>query len=177
LSEVQYRDIDGFPGYRVGDDGSVWSHWKRGRWKRLSQSWRRLRTPCDDHGYPQVNLYRPGVGSRRHFKVHELVLLAFVGGKPKGLCTRHLNGDRTDNRVSNLAYGTYSENSADTEAHGRTSRGVCRPLAKLSDAWVAEIRRRVAEGEKQKDLAEEFGVSTTTICNTVSGRVWSHVRS
>ena len=27
-STVEYRDIQGFPGYRVGSDGSVWTQWK-----------------------------------------------------------------------------------------------------------------------------------------------------
>jgi hypothetical protein len=26
---VEYRDVPGFPGYRVGTDGSVWSCWER----------------------------------------------------------------------------------------------------------------------------------------------------
>lgn len=26
---VEYRDIEGFPGYRIGSDGTVWSCWKR----------------------------------------------------------------------------------------------------------------------------------------------------
>ena len=29
VAQVEYRDVPGWPGYRVGDDGSVWSLWKR----------------------------------------------------------------------------------------------------------------------------------------------------
>src|SRR4051794_29919181 len=29
-SFVSYKDILDFPGYRAGDDGSVWSAWRRG---------------------------------------------------------------------------------------------------------------------------------------------------
>jgi hypothetical protein len=28
FSDVEYRDVPGFPGYRVGSDGSVWSGWR-----------------------------------------------------------------------------------------------------------------------------------------------------
>lgn len=51
-------------------------------------------------------------------KVHQLVLEAFVGPRPEGMVTRHLNGDPSDNRLTNLAWGTHAENNADTVQHG-----------------------------------------------------------
>lgn len=42
--------------------------------------------------------------------VHTLVLLAFVGPRPWGHVTLHLNHIPHDNRLVNLRYGTYSEN-------------------------------------------------------------------
>jgi hypothetical protein len=42
--------------------------------------------------------------------VHALVLLAFVGPRPKGKETLHLNHTPADNRLVNLRYGTRSEN-------------------------------------------------------------------
>jgi len=48
-SAVEYRDIPGFPGYRAGDDGSVWSLWKKvfggyrsPRWV-IGDEWKRLK--------------------------------------------------------------------------------------------------------------------------------------
>jgi hypothetical protein len=43
---------------------------------------------------------------------------AFVGLRPKGLETRHLDGDPSNNQLSNLAYGTSSENHLDMVRHG-----------------------------------------------------------
>ena len=51
---------------------------------------------------------------------HHLVLSAFVGPRPfteKRGEIRHLNGDKTDNRLENLAYGTITENAADRIKH------------------------------------------------------------
>lgn len=42
--------------------------------------------------------------------VHALVLLAFVGPRPDGFDILHMNHVPTDNRLSNLRYGTRSEN-------------------------------------------------------------------
>ena len=72
--------------------------------------------PRQPWSYPMVI-----VGRRPHqkvMKVHSLVLAAFVGPRPEGMVTRHLNGDSTDNRLENLRYGTPSENMLDRNTHG-----------------------------------------------------------
>lgn len=67
-------------------------------------------------GYATVSLCRDG--KARRVVIHRLVLEAFVGPKPPGQVTRHLNGDKLDNRLENLTYGTYSENAQDAVRHG-----------------------------------------------------------
>lgn len=67
-------------------------------------------------GYPGVSLTVDR--TQRTHTVHSLVLLAFVGPKPDGMEIRHLSGDKTDNRLINLAYGTRSENMRDSITHG-----------------------------------------------------------
>ncbi len=78
-----------------------------------------LKARPGNRGYPVVNLYN----GRKYqmFTVHRLVLLAFVGTRPNGMAVRHLNGIKTDNRLSNLVYGTYSENNHDIVRHGRNA--------------------------------------------------------
>lgn len=43
---------------------------------------------------------------------------AFLGPRPDGLVVRHLDDDRTNNRASNLAYGTASDNQRDSVRNG-----------------------------------------------------------
>jgi hypothetical protein len=67
-------------------------------------------------GYVHVSLNR---NNRRHvFRVHSLVMLAFVGERPEGLETRHLDGNKTNNALSNLQWGTPGENALDKVRHG-----------------------------------------------------------
>lgn len=102
-------------GYEVSDGGSVRSHRFGGPRTRVP---RLMKPYVDSTGYPGLRLDRLD-GSRPHVRVHTLVLAAFVGPRPEGMCIRHLNGDSTDNSLANLAYGTYMENSQDTADHGR----------------------------------------------------------
>lgn len=54
----------------------------------------------------------------KSYRVHKLVLEAFIGPCPDGLEIRHLDDDPDNNRLSNLAYGTRSENMFDRVANG-----------------------------------------------------------
>ena len=68
-------------------------------------------------GYLYVNLSRGNKNQRSHH-VHRLVMDAFVGPLPDLMQTRHLNGDPSDCRLANLAYGTPAENGLDKRRHG-----------------------------------------------------------
>lgn len=123
--------------------------------------------------YPFVSFSEGG--KRHNFELHRLVALAFLGPLPKGGQTRHLDGDTRNNRIDNLAYGTVAENAADRDLHGTALRGEDCPWAKLDEAGVREIRRRVAAGEVQRRLAEEFGVAPMAISRAVRGERWGHI--
>jgi HNH endonuclease/NUMOD4 motif len=66
--------------------------------------------------HQKVALYRDG--KPHTYRVHQLVMEAFIGPCPEGQQVRHLNGDPTDNRLKNLMYGTSSENRLDSVYHG-----------------------------------------------------------
>lgn len=125
-STTEYRDVPGFPGYRVGDDGSVWRRWVTCRTgRKLSDKWRPMKLGAGSHGYLRVNLVPPEGGSYQTFRVHILVLLAFVGPRSEGEQTRHLNGIRTDNRLVNLTWGTITENVEDRRKHANHGPNIC----------------------------------------------------
>lgn len=67
--------------------------------------------------YHQVTLYPTGDPTQVQH-VHVLVLLAFQGPRPRGYQSRHLDGNRFNNRADNLRWGTREENLADARKHG-----------------------------------------------------------
>lgn len=117
-SIVTFKDIPGFPGYRAGDDGGILSAWVNCRWgRRLRERWKSIKPCPGSRGYLRVNLTPLDSKRPRTFRVHRLILEAFVGPCPEGMECRHLNGDKADNRLANLSWGTRQENMDDKRKH------------------------------------------------------------
>jgi hypothetical protein len=108
------KEIPGFPGYFVGNDGTVWtSKIKAGNFAgQIGSAIEMMKDRPDKYGYRVVGL-RNG---RRQItrKVHQLVLSAFVGPMPDGMEGCHYpNSNRSNNNVDNLRWDTKAENAKD----------------------------------------------------------------
>jgi len=70
------------------------------------------------NGYVQAALHRGGASEYRY--VQDLVLTTFVEPRPspEHEARHYYDNDRTNNRLSNLRWGTNSENKLDTVRHG-----------------------------------------------------------
>jgi len=165
------KSIPGFPSYSVDDTGIVWV---TNNWSAANKT-RALKAHSNGQGYFQVVLYMDGKRYTR--KVHVLVLLAFEGPRPDGMEGRHLNGDRADNRIENLAYGTPKENCADRVIHGTVAVGKRNGKAVFTEEQVREIRERAALGESLRSIARSFGRpnSHSNISDIVHRKAWQHV--
>jgi hypothetical protein len=173
-TQVSYRGLDflGYPHYRVGDDGSVWTC-RRGR-SRPPSPWRPMRPQTAGNEYPRVKLWN--ANGRKRFHVHVLVLTAFVGPCPAGMACRHLDGNPQNNALPNLRWGTYLENTDDMRRHGRLVRGERHGRAKLTEEQVRLLRRlHAARTCSIESLAAQFGISPWTVHAVVARRHWSHV--
>lgn len=105
----------GFSRYEVSNRGDVRA------WHSLWGRWHTLRPQINPKGYVTFNLYRDD-GVRREVRVHRLVMETFVGPMPAGLEIRHLDDVKTNNHISNLAYGTRAENVNDRIKNGVWTR-------------------------------------------------------
>lgn len=59
-------------------------------------------------GYCQIGLCKDGI--RKGFLVHRLVADAFIPNPQNKKTVNHINCDKSDNRIENLEWATYSEN-------------------------------------------------------------------
>ena len=165
MLRITRRPIPNYPGYYAGTDGHIWSR-KTGVWRRLSE----LITGGDV--YPMVRLYCGRTYNRR---VYRLVARAFLGPRPTGLQVRHVNDDKSDNRPSNLRYGTGKQNAADRERNGLQARGEDDGNAKVRTEDVLRMRQRVDAGETRTSVAADYRLSVAQVSRIVSRRHWAHV--
>jgi hypothetical protein len=115
-----WKPVVGFEGlYEVSDHGRVRSldhstTGKDGRTRRYRG--RELKPSRTGGNRLQLSLSKEGVRTMK--RPHQLVLEAFVGPCPPGHEGCHYDDDSTNNRLSNLRWGTSSENSHDLVRNG-----------------------------------------------------------
>jgi hypothetical protein len=122
-------------------------------------------------GHLSVVLGRDG-GTR---DVHRIVLDAFVGPRPDGMECRHLDDDPTNNALSNLVWGTRSENQLDAVRNGRKAVGSAVHSAGHSEAQILRAVSLVSEGHTIKSAAEITGSKAKVISEVIRGRQWKHL--
>ena len=167
----RFKDIPGWPGYRVSRDGVVQSC--RINSGKLSGIWRAIAVCVTRDGYQQVSLWNRQFHRLR--RVHTLVLTTFIGPAPQGKQCRHRNGNRSDNRLKNLCWGTPQQNMDDRTKHGKTSRGESAGRAKLTEGLVLEIRRMRASGKTLEAIAKAVGVSRRQVGRIYNRQAWTHI--
>ena len=126
-----WRPIPGYDSlYEVSSLGRVRSLDRRDPAGR-SRRGRLLKLKNDKNGYQSVSLSKEGVV--RQLLVHRLVLFAFSGRPAPGQETLHADGDRSNNSIANLSWGTRAQNHEDMARHGthRNARKTACPRGHL----------------------------------------------
>lgn len=161
LPGEKWLDIPGYENvYAVSSLGRVYSY----------KRYRLLKGIINDEGYPQVGLQKNG--KNRRWRVHQLVLLAFVGPRPADMESRHFpDHDKTNNRLENLSYCTSSQNVQDN-----VSRGMYRTNALLTDDQVRLIRSVSLDYGETNSFCESLGISRTAFHCIRRGATYQHVK-
>ena len=153
----RWSDCYGYAGvYEVSSLGRV-----RRIGKARSARVGRILTPAlHKSGYEVVNLWRNNKG--KVHSVHRLVAMAFVPGD-HSLSVNHIDGDKRNNTPSNLEWVTLAENTRHQWDTGLANSSGCYRPEKVSLEQRKEIRRRALAGERQKDIASDYGCSQSLI--------------
>lgn len=116
-------------------------------------------------------MFRLGKNRRGNRVAYEL----FVGTLPQGAVVRHRCDVTTCVNPQHLCLGTQKDNVDDRDRRGRWGGqfGEGHRDAKLMQADVIEIRKRLASGEQQKVIAAAYGVSTYPIWAIKHGKNWN----
>jgi len=152
--------IPSFPNYSITHDGRIYTN-KTGRQRKLHS---------DKYtGYLTVGLYRDG---QMHIvALHRLLLEVFMGPCPEGMQCRHLDGNKQNNNLCNLKWGTPFENTADRTVHG-THVGNYK-LTVWCIIWIKYLLS--LRKFTQREIASFFAIHESQISHIKYNRSWSGV--
>lgn len=129
-------------------------------------------------------------GKQRRFLAHRVSWELTHGPIPDGLWVLHHCDNRKCVRPDHLFLGNHVANMADARKKSRMAKGAnhglnrhpeCRargamlPHSKLTPEKVRAIRAKRSEGATFAELAQEYGVSASSIRDIFNGRSWTHV--
>lgn len=181
----RWLPVLGFEGlYEVSDLGRVRAVERTLCYERICPSGRVVQVR---RHYPAV-LLKPGTVKSGHKLVvlgrgnprlvHRLVLDAFVGPRPPGKEALHGDGDPANNRLTNLRWGTRSENMRDAIRHGTYRSCVlegAKPRAILRPEDINPIRARLTAGESHSSIGRDYGVGRSAIAQIGRGKTWADI--
>ena len=154
-------EIPEIPNYLVSNKGQV----------MRATSGRLLTLTLNQHGYLHVSLMKKNKQIKA--TVHKLVTLAFLGSCPKGKETNHKNGNKQDNRITNLEYVTPKENRIHAVQNNLIPKGSQIPSSKLTDILVLQIvNLKEIKKLTQAAIARRFSVTHQMISDIFKGKTW-----
>jgi hypothetical protein len=171
MIDENWKSIPSWEGrYDVSDLGNIRSLSYRGVKRKEPLI---MKASFNDWGYLQIALFDRRW--KKHYRVASLVLLAFVGPRPKGKEVSHLDGNKTNNKLSNLRYETARENQHRLKEHGTCQYGEMNPFHKLTSQDVLEIRSLKKLGFSLSNLAAKYKVNPSHISRICLGLAWRHL--
>lgn len=129
-------------------------------------------------GYLWFDLYINGEVERE--SQHRLMAICFIPNPENLPIVRHLNDNKYDIRLDNLAWGTKSDNMYDAVLNGRIENrpspaGEKNKNAKLSDELVLLIRNEINSGVHLKCISEKYGIAISNVYLIKNRRTWKHI--
>lgn len=173
----EWKDVPGHEGsYQVSNKGRVRSLDRYvpacNNSERFSEG-RILSQQVEGKGYYQVRLCLNG-DKGKYFKVHRLVLMAFVG--VSDLQCNHKDCDKSNNYLENLEWCTQSENMMHAYENGLITpshvKGEDHGGSKLTESDVRRIRKLLDSDIPQKEIASLFGIKQQQVSKINTGKRW-----
>jgi hypothetical protein len=130
--------------------------------------------PKEHQGYLEVSLSKDN--KRSSYGIHRIVALAFIDNPKNKPQVNHIDGDKTNNQVSNLEWATLSEQQIHAFSIGlQDNKGSKHPKAQLTEQDVIDIRTELENGTLGKDIAKLYNVSVDVISKIKRRVTWSHI--
>ena len=156
--------------FEVSNDGRI----------RNANTQRVYKTFVNKNGYVQICV---SLGSRKKqkvFKLHRAIAETFIPNPDNKPEVNHKDGNKENNRITNLEWSTGSENIRHAYATGllKPKLGVDRPNAKLTVEDVLYIREHYTPRDKEYGavaLGKKFGVNNMQIIRTARKEKYTNI--
>lgn len=138
IPEEKWVVIREYPNYSISNQGRIVNN-VTGVLKK---------TPLDNNGYPHTSLWKNGKG--KTFQVHRLEYQNFYPEENlDGFVINHINGEKTDNKLSNLEKVSYKKNNFLAEYQTKT-HACGKPVKQLDlDKNIIDIFPSIAEAQRK----------------------------
>ena len=125
-------------------------------------------------GHRQVHLTHGP--EHKHFLIHRLVASAFIPNPEDKSDVNHIDGNKANNRASNLEWMSNADNQRHSVSAGLRRLGASHHKSKLTDSDVTAIRRESSNSTATiQELASRFNISTTQVGNIIHRKNWRHL--
>lgn len=188
---MEWRPIKNAPYYLVSDEGHVKSverfvktfNGEKECLRHIPETYPLKEK--DIRGYKNVSIVQYDLDMKpikRYMRqVHRLVLETFNPVcNMENLQVNHIDGNKSNNKLSNLEWVTPKENTVHAHKvlnHKRDQDGENNSMSKLTTNQVIEIIKRINGKKKERNskIAKDYGVSRKTIENIRLNRTWKHI--
>lgn len=161
---MEFTQIAAHPRYEISKDGVI----RHIVTKRISTQ------RISPLGY--INIRIRYLGKNKQISVHRLLAITFIPNPNNYSDINHIDGNKQNNNLDNLEWCTRQHNILHAYRNGLMSKvGEKNTKAILKNTDIPVIRKMLANGIFQKDIAKMYGVCQVAISNINVGKNWSHL--
>ena len=154
-----WKDIEGFEGlYQISNMGNV----KSLNYHRTGKE-RIMKGRKDKDGYLLAHLSKDG--KAKNYQIHRLVAIAFIPNPDNLPVINHKNEIKSDNRVSNLEWCSYSYNNSYNDKGKKIGEKLSKPVLAIH-----KINGLILEFSSTMEAERETGINNGSIIQCCQGK-------
>ena len=156
-----WKTIKDFNNYEVSSYGRVRRKYLKGY---------KYRKPVIQNEYSSIT-FSVGCGFKK-FQIHRLVAIEFLENNNNKPCVNHIDGNKSNNNVSNLEWCTHSENEKHSySVLGKKTNGICRRKIPLEHIQI--IKDMYKSNISQYEISKKYNVSQSTIHLLINNKTYT----
>lgn len=177
VSIENWKDIQDLNSYQVSDLGRIRTSGRVVKYPTYSKSTpaKVIQSANNGKGYRYVTIQIQR--KRKNYYVHRLVCAAFHVNPSNLPEVNHKDGDKTNNKASNLEWSSLQSNRDHARENNLIPFGERSTFATLKEGQVVSILNEFKRNPKanKTHVAIQYGIADTTVHKIVYGKRWSRL--